>query len=354
MKILVGLSGGVDSALTAALLKEQGNDVTGAIMSIWDASLPTPQGPNNACLGPEDKDIETVEKVANLLNIPFKVVDCREEYKKIVIDNFKEEYKKGRTPNPCVWCNSYIKFGMLPKLAKEQGIDFDKFATGHYARITFDAATNRYQLRTALDATRDQTYFLYRLTQAQLATTLFPLGAMTKKTVRELAKQKNIPVAEKADSQDFYCGDYNDILKFDAKPGSIVDKQGNVLGTHNGVWNFTIGKRKGIGLSGTKEPMYVIELLAKQNLVVVGTKEDLYSDTLIATDLNWGSVETPAAPIKVRAKIRQMHPPADATVTPLTDGTAEVKFDAPQMSATSGQSVVFYQDDLVLGGGIID
>jgi len=349
MRILVGLSGGVDSALTAALLKEQGHEVFGAIMSTWDGSTPAPLS-GGACFGPEEHDIEAAQKVAATLGIPLYIIDCREQFKKIVLANFKEEYKNGRTPNPCVICNSFIKFGALPAAAEEKGLKFDKFATGHYARI--EEAAGKFTLKTALDMTRDQTYFLYRLSQEQLSKTLFPLGSITKKEVRALAKAKNIPVADKHDSQDFYCGDYNDILKFDAAPGSIVDKTGKVLGKHKGIWNFTIGKRKGVGISGTKEPLYVIELLAKQNLVVVGPKADLYKDVLTAKDLSWPSGAPPSAKFRAKVKIRQMHPPAPAEIT-VKGNKAEVKFDAPQMSITSGQSAVFYDGETVVGGGII-
>lgn len=356
MKILAGLSGGVDSAVAAYLLKEQGHEVTGAIMSIWDDTLPAPApGINNyACLGPEEKDIEAAAKIAELLKIPFKVIDCREEYKRIVIENFKEEYKKGRTPNPCIICNSRVKFGVLPRGARRAGVEFDKFATGHYAKTALNE-NGFYELKRPLDEKRDQTYFLYRLTQKQLSETLFPLADYTKDKVREIARAAGLPAADKPDSQDFYCGDYNDILKFSAKPGEIIDKTGKVVGKHDGIWNFTIGKRKGLGISGSKEPVYVTGIYAKENVVVVGTKEDLYSESLTAEEISWTLPSAPAMPLKVLAKIRQQHPPAPAEIR--ADGkNLKVFFDSPQMSVTSGQSVVFYDartGQSVLGGGII-
>ncbi|MDR2860781.1 MAG: tRNA 2-thiouridine(34) synthase MnmA, partial [Elusimicrobiota bacterium] len=343
MKILVGLSGGVDSAVAAFLLKEQGHEVIGAMMSIWDKSLPAPKNKNyDACLGPEDEDIEAVSKIAAHLNIPYKILDCKEEYKKVVLENFRNEYKEGRTPNPCVWCNSYIKFGVLPQVVKKAGIDFDKFATGHYANIVFNEELKMYQLCKAKDINKDQTYFLYRLSQKNLSETMFPLGSLTKDEVRKIAIKAGIPVAQKPDSQDFYCGDYNDILCFQDKEGDIIDKNGKILGKHTGVWKYTVGKRKGLGIS-SKEPLYVIDILAKQNKVVVGSKEDLYSDSLDIWKLSWGSIQAPQKPITIMSKIRQQHIPAEATVFPL-DGQAHVKFTEPQMAITSGQSAVFYQN----------
>ena len=355
MKILVGLSGGVDSAIAAYLLKKQGHEVTGAIMSIWDESMTSVAiNPEGGCFGPEDKDIAAVKKVAEFLGISYKVIDCRKEYSKIVLENFRSEYKEGRTPNPCVWCNTYIKFGMLPQAAKNAGVEFDKFATGHYANIHFNETLNMYQLCKAKDLKKDQTYFLYRLNQKTLSETLFPLGSYTKEEVRKIAKEIGLPVADKPDSQDFYCGDYNDILNFKTNPGDIVDKTGKVLGKHLGIWNYTIGKRKGLGLpGGTENPLYVINILAKENVIVVGEQKDLYSSSLTASKVSWGSIPAPKEPIEVLAKIRQQNTPALATVKPIGSDKVEVVFKEPQMSVTSGQSAVFYKDDVVLGGGII-
>lgn len=354
-RVLVGLSGGVDSALTACLLKKQGYEVIGAIMSIWDDSLPTPKEQNNACLGPEEEDIKTAKKVADFLGIPFEVVDCREIYKKIVIENFKKEYSCGHTPNPCIWCNSYVKFGALPTMAKKQGILFDKFATGHYAKIDFDKDLGRWFLEKSPQDEKDQTYFLYRLTQEQLQNILFPLGAYTKPQVRELALKYNLPVAQKQDSQDFYCGDYNDILNFSPKPGNIVDINGKVLGKHTGIWNYTIGKRKGLTQGGTKEPLYVIKIDGKNNQIIAGPKNALFNNKLFVNQINWLSIACPSEPIKALVKIRRQHKEAPATITPLDCGKrAQVVFDEPQMSITAGQSAVFYLNNRVLGGGIIE
>ena len=340
--------------MTALLLKEQGYEVIGAIMSIWDESMPTPKVPNKACLGPEENDIATAQKAADFLNIPLKVIDCREQYKNIVLDNFKDEYRLGRTPNPCVWCNSYVKFGALPNAARQNGIDFDKFATGHYSIIEFDAKTDMWLLKKGKDETKDQSYFLYRLGQEQLSKTLFPLGAYTKKEVREMALKYALPVADKADSQDFYCGDYNDILKFPPKPGKIVDKTGKVIGAHNGIWNYTIGKRKGLTGGGNQKPLYVIKIDAEKNQIVAGFKEDLFSHELTASSVNWCSVRRPQGEFKAMVKIRRQHIPASAAVKPLEDGKVKITFDEPQMSITAGQSAVFYEGNTVLGGGIIE
>jgi tRNA-specific 2-thiouridylase len=356
MKILVGLSGGVDSAIAAYLLKKQGHEITGVMMSIWDGSLPVSKNKGyDACLGPEDEDIATVRKIADFLKIPLKILDCRREYKKVVIKNFRNEYKKGRTPNPCVWCNAYIKFGVLPDKAKKIGLSFDKFATGHYANIGFDSSLNMYQLMKSADQNKDQTYFLYGLTQKILSGTIFPLGKYSKGQVRNIAKEIGLSIAEKPDSQDFYCGDYNDILQFSVNPGDIVDKAGKVLGKHTGIWNYTIGKRKGLGLSGgTKNPLYVISISAKQNVIVVGTKEDLYSSSITAGKVSWGSIPVPKESIEVTAKIRQQHKLAKAVVIPQGSASVKVEFDDPQMSVTAGQSIVFYKNNIVLGGGVIE
>jgi tRNA-specific 2-thiouridylase len=358
MKILIALSGGVDSAVAAYLLKKQGHEVIGAIMSIWDHSFPAPKNNStNACLGPEADDMKAAYKVANFLSIPLYVLNCSKEYKKIVIENFKNEYKEGRTPNPCVWCNAYIKFDILPTMAKNRGIFFNKFATGHYATVDFNDILGMYQLHKGFDQNKDQSYFLYRINQNILSKTLFPLGKYTKAIVRDIAKNIGLPVAEKHDSQDFYCGNYNDILQFPVNPGDIIDKNGKILGNHSGIWNYTIGKRKGLGLlRRTKNPLplYVINILAKQNIVMVGTKEELYSSFLMAEKVVWNSIPIPKNPIEATAKIRQQHKPAKAIIIPKSPTSVEVKFSNPQISITTGQSVVFYKNDIVLGGGIIN
>lgn len=353
--VLVGLSGGVDSAAAALILKNQGWHVIGATMLIWDNSLPTPpNGHNkNACLAPEKEDLSEVRAIAEKLGIEHLTVDCREAYRQAVLDNFRDEYAHGRTPNPCVICNSRIKFGVLPTAARAQGIAFDKFATGHYARIGRNEQ-GQYLLKTACDASRDQSYFLHRLTQPQLAEILFPLGEMTKPAIRDLARQAGLQVADKADSQDFYCGDYNDLLQFPNKPGDLVLQDGTVIGKHEGIWGYTIGKRKGLGLSGFKEPMYVIGIDAQHNRVIVGPKSGLFRDELVAQRTTWTLGQPPAETFRANVKIRNLHHAAPATVTVTDDGKGfQAKFDEPQLSITAGQSAVMYDADVVLGGGVI-
>lgn len=353
--ILVGLSGGVDSAAAAVLLKQQGYRVIGATMLVWDPSLPVPQGEyqKNACLSPEKEDLSEIENIAAKLGIEHVKVDCRLAYRQVVLDNFRLEYACGRTPNPCVLCNSFIKFGVLPSAAKEQGVAFDKFATGHYARVTYDEKSGTYLLKKAVDLSRDQSYFLHRLTQNQLAHVLFPLGEMTKPQIREVARKAGLAVADKEDSQDFYCGDYNDLLNFPNKPGDIVTKDGKTVAKHNGIWGYTIGKRKGLGVSGFAEPMYVVGIDAKKNQVIIGPKADLYSDALTADNISWVAGEPPAAEFDCEIKIRNLHHPAKARVRVLPSGEIEAKFAEPQLSVTAGQSAVLYDADTVLGGGVI-
>ncbi|MDR0486184.1 MAG: tRNA 2-thiouridine(34) synthase MnmA, partial [Elusimicrobiota bacterium] len=294
------------------------------------------------------------KEIAEKLKIPFTLIDCRKEYKETVLSYFRNEYRDGKTPNPCIYCNAYIKFGVLPSVAKKAGIDFEKFATGHYGRISFDEKSGLYQLKRAKDLKKDQTYFLYRLDQKILSQTLFPLASFTKEQTRKIAKEIGLKVADKPDSQDFYCGNYNGILNFKVQTGDIVDKDGKVLGKHGGFWNYTIGQRRGLGIS-SKEPLYVTKLLPKQNIVEVGGRDDLFSDSFIGNKVSWCSIEPPEKPIFCSVKIRQQHKEAEAEIAyNKADDTVRVKFKEPQSAITPGQSAVFYQDDIVLGGAIIN
>lgn len=354
--VLLGLSGGVDSAAAALLLKEQGYRVIGATMLVWDPSLPVPSGGHNtnACLSPEKEDVSEIRALAEKIGIEYLTVDCREAYRKAVLDNFRSEYASGRTPNPCVICNSVIKFGVLPRAARTQGVCFDKFATGHYARVEQDAATGRFLLKRAKDLSRDQSYFLHRLTQEQLGGILFPLGEMSKSEIRAAARAAGLAVADKEDSQDFYCGDYNDLLNFPNQPGDLVLQDGTVVGKHTGIWGYTIGKRKGLGLSGFKEPVYVVGIDAPNNRVIIGPKAALYSSGLRAADISWTLGRPPAAEFEAQIKIRNLHHAAPARVSLSQDGqSCRAAFKEPQLSITAGQSAVFYDGDTVLGGGVI-
>lgn len=357
MNILVGLSGGVDSSTAALLLKEQGHNVIGATMAIYRPGKCNSSGcgtshKGGACYGPDEKeDIEEARRIAKQLDIPYYVFDCVDEYEEIVLEYFKSEYLKGKTPNPCIRCNSLVKFGVLPALARKHGIEFDKFATGHYARVNEDK-NGKYVLKKGRDNKKDQSYFLYRLTKEQLQNIILPLGDYSKDEIREIAKKGGLQVAEKPDSQDFYEGDYNELLGVQAKAGNIVDMEGNVLGTHDGIWNYTIGQRKGLGVSST-EALYVIELRSATNEVVVGFKDKTFSDRLIASDFNWIALDKLEKEIVCQAKIRSTQNPTGVTVRPMGDGKVEVIFDDMQKSIAPGQSVVLYDGDIVLGGGII-
>ena len=360
MRILVGMSGGVDSSVAALLLKEQGHEVIGAIMSIWSEKKHERLAPSvntnsckDACYGPNEKeDIEEARKIAEKIGISFHVFDCSKEYEQIVLENFKEEYLSGRTPNPCVRCNSLIKFDVLPFLAKQSGLKFDKFATGHYARVEFDGQNNRYILKKGINPKKDQSYFLYKLRQNQLANILMPLGGYEKTQIREIAQNGKLEVYDKPDSQDFYSGDYNELLEVKPQIGNIVDKSGKILGTHEGIWNYTVGQRKGLGIAHTS-PLYVIDLNKDLNEVIVGEADETFKKSLVAVDLNWVSISGLDQETKATAKVRSSQTPVNVMLKP--DGESIlVEFDDMQKALTKGQSVVFYQDDILLGGGIID
>lgn len=356
MKILVGMSGGVDSSVVACLLKEAGHEVIGATMSIWDKERQyNILSHKDACFSPhEEQDIEEARNICKKLNIPYHVINCTKQYQKLVLENFKSEYLSGRTPNPCVWCNSMIKFEALPQSARIQGIEFDKFATGHYARLSYNDSFGRYTLQQAADASKDQTYFIYRLKQEQLSNILLPLGEISKKNVREIARKYKLNVSDKPDSQDFYSGDINDILQTEPNPGNFVDKTGKILGRHQGIWNFTIGQRRGLGIS-SERPLYVIALNKDKNEVVLGHDEDCYKQSLIINNLSWLSVSGLSQSAAVNVKLRSSQQPVPAEFLSLDESKAKLIFREKQKAVAKGQSAVMYDDNgFVLGGGIIE
>ena len=353
MKIVVAMSGGVDSSAAAALLKKEGYAVTGVTMKIWDGETTWPEGAHHGCYGPgEAEDIEDARRVANILGIDFLVLDLRPEYKAEVLDYFCREYLSGRTPNPCLRCNHRIKFDALLRKARESGLEFDYFATGHYAKVEYNKSRGRYLLKKARDLNKDQTYFIASLSQEQLGQSLFPIGDYTKDEVRKIATDFGLGLENKAESQDFMAGDYPSLIAA-ARPGPILDKDGNIRGEHRGLPFYTIGQRKRLNIPG-KEPVYVTDIDQEKNAVIIGCREELYRDDLTASGMNWIATSGLTRPVEVRARIRYQHKEAIATVTPLDPDRVSVKFAKPQLSITAGQTVVFYDGDAVVGSGTIE
>lgn len=358
-RIAVGLSGGVDSSMAALLLLRAGFDVVGLTMQIWDGSISLPDEGRSGCFGPgEVRDLEAVRACALRLGIDHHIVPLAEEYRRVVLDYFRGEYLRGRTPNPCVHCNREMKLGFLLERARQLGVGFEAFATGHYARRAWDPARGRHRLLRARDASKDQTYFLSHLSQAQLGQLVLPLGGLLKDEVRAIAVAAGFPeLAAKAESQDFVeSRDYGALFRSgDASPGPVVTRDGTQIGTHRGLIHYTIGQRKGLGVGGAGEPWYVIELDAERNRVVVGRREDLGGLRFRASRMNWIAIPSaPAEPARVECRIRQRHAGAPADMRRVDDATVDVEFDEPQVSITPGQIAVFYDGDDVLGGGTIE
>ncbi len=353
-KAMIAMSGGVDSSVAAFLMKEQGYDCIGATMKLFyneDAGIPR----DHSCCSLDD--VEDARSVAQSMDMPYYVMNFSERFREDVIDRFVAAYENGMTPNPCIDCNRYLKFEKLFSRAKELGCDY--VVTGHYALIEYDGDRKRYLLRKAADPGKDQSYVLYSMTQEQLAHTIFPLGGMEKTQVRRIAEEHGFVNAKKHDSQDICFvqnGSYADFIEqYTGKTypaGNFVDTQGRVLGQHRGVIRYTVGQRKGLGISFA-QPMYVSRVDPLENTVVLGSNEDLFSRTFSAKDINLIAVDRLDGPVRLKAKVRYRQPEQWATVTQEGEDTLHIEFDEPQRAITKGQAVVLYDGDIVVGGGTI-
>ena len=372
--VVVGMSGGVDSTLVALLLKEKGCHVIGVTMSLWDGSLPEIKSDKpikEACYGPgEEENIEECQKFCAAHGIEYHVIEVKDDYKQKVLEYFKAEYRAGRTPNPCIQCNRYIKFGALLDGISNNSIKYDYFCTGHYAKIVrpesgiFSSNEKPCMIATAADISKDQTYFLYRIPSSVLEKVRFPLATMKKSEVFELARRANLEAANREESQDFIGEEYFDMLFKDkpSVPGDIIDLDGHILGKHRGIEHYTIGQRRGLGVA-VSYPVYVQSIDAKNNVVVLAPNDALNSSGLIADDFVWPADVAPDCEFEAEVKIRLASRPVKAKIkkyVPQADDEMSYKgqpyliaFEEPQRAVAPGQSAVLYKDDVIVGGGII-